>query len=485
MMETRNEIKQKVLSGLFWKFGERVTAQAISLGVSIVLARLLLPTDYGEVALVMVFINIANVFVCSGFGNALIQKKDADNLDFSSVFYINILISIIIYFLIYLLAPFVAEFYGMSILRPILRILGIRIIVAAVNSVQQAYIARNMLFKRFFWSTFFGTLVSGVVGVVMAYCGFGVWSLVIQYLVNVCMDTTVLWFTVKWRPKRVCSWKRVKVLISFGWKLLVSGLLDAGYNELRNLVIGKVYSSSDLAYYNQGDKYPKLIVVNINSSISSVLFPAMSHYQDNRECIKEMTRNSIRICSYIMWPVMCGLAVIAEPLVRMMLTEKWISCVPYLRIFCFSYGLWPVHTSNLQALNAMGRSDLFLKLEVVKKTIGILALVFSLYKGPLAIAWSLFLTGIISTFINAAPNRKLLKYSYKEQFVDLLPSFLLSLIMAFIIYPISFLKLPDLFLVALQMMIGLIFYLSGSFITKNPSFLYLTRLIKQKQCDFL
>lgn len=479
-MKNQNNNKQKVLSGLFWKFGERITAQTISMIVSIILARLLMPDDYGEVALVIVFINIANVFVSNGFGNALIQKKDADDLDFSSVFYINILISLVIYFVLFIMAPFISKFYNMPVLNPVLRILGIRIIIAAINSVQQAYVSKYMLFKKFFYSTLFGTLISGITGISMAYLGFGIWALVVQYLMNTCTDTVILWFTVGWKPKKVFSLKKVKILFSFGWKLLVSGLLDTGYNELRNLMIGKIYSSHDLAYYNQGDKYPKLIVVNINSSISSVLFPAMSQYQDNVQKIKDMTRKSIQVSSYIMWPLMFGLVLIAEPFVRLILTEKWLPCVPFIRIFCFSYGLWPIHTANLQALNAMGRSDLFLKLELVKKFIGITALIISLHRGPLAIAWSLFITGIISTFINSFPNRKILKYSYKEQIIDLMSPLLLSLVMVLIVYPVSFLKLPDLSVIILQIVTGTIIYIFISAITKNASFKYLTRLIKQK-----
>lgn len=471
--QENSNLNTKVITGLFWKFSERISAQLISLIVSIILARLLTPSDYGSVALVMVFISIANVFVSSGLGNALIQKKEVDYLDFSSVFYFNIAISLVIYCLLFITAPYVAAFYEMSVLSPVLRVLGIRIPVAAVNSVQQAYVSRNMLFKRFFWSTLFGTLVSGFVGLFMAYCGFGVWALVAQYLTNTCIDTLVLWFTVRWRPQLACSWKRAKKLISYGWKILVSGLLDTGYNELRSLIIGKVYTSSDLAFYNQGDKYPKLIVTNVNSSISSVLFPAISQYQNNKAKVKQMTRRAIQISSYLMWPLMLGLAAISEPLVRILLTDKWLPCVPYLRIFCITYGLWPIHTSNLQAINAIGRSDLFLKLEIIKKILGIGTLLISVYFGPIAIAWSLVITGLISTFINSAPNQGLLKYSYKEQLADILPSFLLAIVMAVMITPISLLSIPDWLKILTQVLMGGVIYILGSKLTRQPVFTYL------------
>ncbi len=480
-MDNSYHIKKKVFSGLFWKFGERITAQLISLIVSVILARILSPEDYGAVAIVMVFIALANVFVSSGFGNALIQKKEADNLDFSSVFYINILLSLFLYFILFFLSPIIAEFYDMPVLSPALRVLGIRIIVAAVNSVQQAYVSRNMLFKRFFWSTLFGTLLSGIVGIFMAYQGFGIWALVAQYLTNTCTDTIVLWITVRWRPDFKCSCERAKKLLAYGWKLLASGLLDTGYRQLRTLIIGKKYTSSDLAYYNQGDKYPNLIVVNINTSISSVLFPAMSQYQDNKEKVKQMTRRAIQVSSYIMWPLMFGLSVVAEPLIKIILTEKWLPCVPYLRIFCFTYGVWPVHTANLQAINALGRSDLFLKLEIIKKGIGIIALVISMQISPLAMAYSLIITDIISIFVNATPNTRLIQYHYLEQAKDLFLPLFLALFMAIIVYPISFLALPDIFIIVLQVVTGTVVYLGESLLFRYSAFYYLISFIKKKQ----
>lgn len=473
-------MKKKVIFGFFWRFSERIVAQSISLIVSIVLARLLLPEDYGAVALVMVFITIADVFVNNGLGNALIQKMDADDIDFSSVFYINIIIGIVLYLVLFLIAPLVAEFYHMPVLQPGLRVLAIRIPIASINSVQQAYVSRNMLFKRFFWSTLFGTMISGVVGIILAYHGAGVWALIAQYLTNTCIDTIVLWITVRWRPKLICSWKRAKKLISYGWKLLVSGLLDTGYRQLRTMIIGKLYTSSDLAYYNQGDKYPNLIVSNVNTAIGSVLFPAMSQYQNDREKVKQMTRRVIQVSSYVMWPLMIGLGVIAEPMVSVILTDKWLNCVPYLRIFCFTYGLWPIHTANLQAVNAMGRSDLFLKLEIMKKGIGLIALLISMRISPLAMAASLIVTDIIATFINTSPNLELLKYGYFEQLKDLLPSFAMAMGMAVIVYPISFLKISDIYIMILQIVTGGLIYLLESIIFRNPAFLYFKETIKNR-----
>lgn len=472
--------KESIISGLIWKFAERITAQAVSLLVSIVLARLLMPDDYGAVTMVMVFISLANVFVSNGLGSALIQKQDADELDFSSVFYINLVLGLALYVVLFLIAPYIALFYNMPVLSPVLRVLAIRIPVASINSVQQAYVSKNMLFKKFFWSTLFGTVLSGIVGIYMAYQNWGVWALVAQYLTNTCVDTIVLGITVSWRPILKCSWNRAQGLISYGWKLLFSGLLDTGYNELRSLIIGKVYSPSDLAYYNQGDKYPKLIVVNVNSSISSVLFPAMSLYQNDIKKVKEMTRRAVQVSSYLMWPLMIGLAVIAEPMVRIILTEKWLPCVPYLRVFCLSYGLWPIHTSNLQALNALGRSDLFLHLEIIKKFIGIVTLLIAIPMGPYAIAVSLLVVGIISTVVNGAPSTKLLKYSFREQFSDIMPSFVLSLLMGSLVLMITNFNLSDGIMIILQIVAGGAIYIIGSHLTKQKGYMFCMKFLQEK-----
>lgn len=471
---------KSVISNLIWKFSERICAQIVTLFVSIILARLLSPDDYGAIALVTVFITIANVFVTNGFGNALIQKMNADSLDFSSVFYVNFVFSLVLYGLLFLLSPYIARFYNMEILCPVMRILSIRIPIAAINSVQQAYVSRNMMFKKFFFSTLFGTLLSGILGCIMAYQGFGIWALVGQYLTNTTTDTIVLWFTVKWRPKLEFSFIRVKALLSYGWKLLLSGLLDNGYQQLRSLIIGKRYSSSDLAYYNQGQKYPELAVVNINASISSVLFPAISQNQDDITRVKSMTRRAIKVSSFIMWPLMFGLMIIANPLISIILTDKWLPCVPYLQIACFTYGFWPIHTANLEALKAIGRSDLFLKLEIVKKIIGIILLLISMNYGVMAIALSGIITTIISCFINAYPNTHILNYKYLEQFSDILPNMFTSIFMGVLIYPFKYIITSKFFLIICQVSIGTMIFILLSIIFKLEPFHYILNMIKTR-----
>lgn len=471
----------KVFSNFIWRFAERCGAQLVTFIVSIVLARILTPSDYGTIALVTVFTTILQVFIDSGLSTALIQKKDADDLDFSSVFYFNFVICIILYLIMFVSAPFIADFYKDSSLVSIVRVISLTLVISGVKGVQQSYVSRHMLFKRFFFSTLGGTIFSAVLGILMAYAGFGVWAIVFQQLSNNAIDTLILWITVKWRPIKKFSWSRLKNLLSFGWKMLASSLLDTVYNNLRNMIIGKLYTSADLAFYNQGDKFPKLIVTNINTSIDSVLLPTMSNEQDNHVRVKDMTRRAIKISTYIMAPLMIGLAFCAKPIVQIVLTDKWLPCVPYLQIFCISYLFWPIHTANLNAIKAMGRSDLFLKLEVIKKFIGMILLLITMNISVMAMAYSLLISGLISQVINSWPNRYLLKYSYIDQIKDILPNIVMALIMGGFVYFISYLNLPILVSLVVQILSGGIIYLILSILTKNDSFIYLINILKSRK----
>ena len=468
----------KTISNFIWRFAERCGAQLVTFLVSIVLARILAPEDYGTIALVTVFTTILQVFVDSGLGTALIQKKDADDLDFSSVFYFNIIVCVILYGVMFIVAPLIAEFYGDMSLTLVVRIISLTIVISGVKGIQQAYVSRYMLFKRFFFSTLGGTIFSAFLGIGMAYAGFGVWALVVQQLSNAAIDTLILWLTVKWRPKWMFSWKRLMHLLSFGWKLLVSALLDTVYNNLRNLIIGKIYSASDLAYYNQGDKFPKVIVTNINTSIDSVLLPSMSSVQDDHERVKRMTRRAIKTSTYIMAPLMMGLAFCATPIVQLILTDKWLPCVPYLRIFCFTYMFWPIHTANLNAINALGRSDLFLKLEIIKKIMGMTLLLCTMKISVMAMAYSLIVSSILSQIINSWPNRRLLHYGYAEQLKDILPAIILAVIMGFLVSLVQLFGLNPAITLLIEVPVGALIYILGSVILRLESFEYLLNMIK-------
>jgi teichuronic acid exporter len=470
--------KAQVLSSLLWKLMERGGTQGIQFIVQIVLARLLLPEDYGIIALVLVFIAIANVFVQSGLNTSLIQKKEADEIDFSSVFYVSLLIAGLFYIILFLTVPFIAEFYNKQQLIPVLRVLAVTLFFGAFNSIQNAIIARNMQFKKLFFSSTGAILISGIVGIYMACAGYGVWALVGQQIINQLSISLILWFTVKWRPRLIFSHRRVKELFSFGWKLLVSSLIYTIYIDLRSLVIGKMFEAEILGLYNRGQQFPAVLVSNIDGSIQSVMFPVLASQQDSRPRVKDMMRRAIVTSSFVTFPMMVGLAVTAEPLVKLLLTDKWLPCVPFLQIFCASHALMPIHTANLQAINALGRSDIFLKLEIIKIIVGLSVLGITVFYGVYAIALGAVLSGIISTFINAYPNKKLLGYSYKDQCNDIMPSLLLSLVMGVVVYNFKLLGLSALITLIIQVCGGVILYVGLAWIFKLECFSYLLNTLK-------
>lgn len=475
--------KNDLLNNFSWKFAERIAAQSVTVIVSIILARMLTPKDYGIIAIVTIFITFANVFVSDGFGSALIQRKEIDALDYSSVLYFNFAFSIVLYAILFFCAPLIALFYGegYEILTPVFRVLGVRIIVSAVNSVQQAYVSRKMIFKKFFWSTLIGTILSAIVGIVMAYNDFGVWALVGQYLTNTTVGTVALALSLRKKPILAFSFKRLKGMVGYGSKILGTSLLITGYQEIRALIIGKVYSSEDLAYYDKGRQFPNLVVTNINTSIGAVLFPKMAQDQDDKTRIREITRKSIRFSSYLMCPLMLGLAAVAEPFVKIVLTEKWLPCVTLLQIFCVVYFFQPIHTANMQAIKAIGRSDIYLKLEIIKKIIELVVLLIVMWISVGAIVVSMAILTMAFTFVNAYPNKKLLNYSFRQQMADILPSVCMSLIMATIVYFFGRIPLNAYISFGIQIILGITMYLVLSLITKNSELKYLISLIKRKR----
>lgn len=477
-MTDSNNLKKKTIFGFFWRFAERCGAQGVSFVVSIVLARILEPDVYGTIALVTVFTSILSVFVDSGMGVALVQKKDADDLDFSTVFYFNIVMCIVIYIILFLFAPFIARFYNDEQLTAVVRVLSISILLSGVKNIQQAYVSKNMLFKRFFFSTLGGTIFSAVLGIFLAYKGAGVWALIAQNLSNSAIDLLILWMTVKWRPKFMFSFGRLKQLFLFGWKLLLSGIIDTVYNQLRSLVIGKKYSSADLAFYNKGKTFPYTIIGNINNSIDSVLFPSMSQVQDDPYVVKNMTRRSIKISTYVMAPLFMGIAACSKSIISIVLTDKWLPCVPYMIIFCITYMFYPIHTANLNAIKAMGRSDLFLRLEIIKKIMGISAVIITMNISVMAMAYSLLVISVLSQIINSWPNKKLMNYSYLEQLKDILPGILLAVFMFVCVWLVTLLNLPNIVTLIIQVPLGGVIFIGLSALFKLESFTYCFNTIK-------
>jgi len=337
-----------------------------------------------------------------------------------------------------------------------------------------------MIFKKFFISTMLGTSISAIVGIIMAYSGYGVWALVTQYLVNTSVNTFVLCISLHIKPQFVFSFKSIKELLPFGVKVLGTGLLITGYQDIQAIIIGKKYSTSDLAFYDKSRQFPSLIIGNISTSLSAVLFPKMANEQDDKKSIKNTMRNSICFCSYCMAPMMLGLAAVAEPFICLLLTEKWMSCVPLLRLFCVVYLFYPIHSANMQVIKAMGKSDVYLRIEVIKKMIEILVLLITMRYGVSTMVGGMAVCATVFTFINSFPNAKLIKYGFREQMKDILPRIMMALIMAAIVYLIGFTHINNLLKISIQIVVGVSIYIILSIVTHNPEWRYIVSFLKNK-----
>ena len=471
---------QKAASSFLFKLIESLGAQGISFVVSVVLARLLTPDDYGVLSMLTVFIAVSQVFVQSGLNTALIQKKRVDEADLSSVFFVSLGIAVGLYALLFCLSPVIAAYFHMAALQKTLRVLALVLLPGALVSVQNAVVARQMAFRKLMLCSLIATAFSGVVGVTMALKGLGYWALVGQQLANQLCLAAALGVALKWRPAMRFSFERVKGLVHFGWKLLLSSLLDTGYQNLRTAVIGKQFSEQTLGFYNRGKQFPELVMNAVNGSIQSVMLPVLSESQDDIFRMKQMMRRSVMVSSFLVLPLMAGLAAVAKPLVSLLLTEKWLSCVPFLQICCIDFAFYPIHTANLQAINAMGRSDVFLKLELIKKSYGlvILAITALCFHSVLAIAWGAVISTLLSAVVNAAPNRKFLHYGYLEQMKDILPPLGLAIGMFLCVSAVELLGLSLPVTLLIQVLLGIAVYAGLALLLRLEALTYLLDLLK-------
>lgn len=475
MMEVNRSI---VISSLFWKFFERFSTQIVSFVVTILLARLLLPEEYGAVALISIFINICNVIIDGGLNTALIQKNKADNTDFSTIFYFSIFISIVLYITLFIFAPFVSAFYNKPILNNVIRVLGLNLIFYAVNSIQRAYVSKHMLFKKLLYSSFVSVILSGILGVYLAYRGYGIWALVGQSLSSSLVTCIVMWFTIKWRPIFFFSIKRFISLFDYGWKIFLANFITIVFVEIRKLFIGKLYSPSSLAYYEKGEFLPNLVMTNIFTSIQTILLPTLSGVQDDNLRVKSMMRRATKMSCFVIYPITAGMIVVADSLVNFLLGSNWMGAVPFIQIMCIANFFRPITIANWEAIKALGHSGITLKLEIIKKIVDITILLISINIGVFAIAWGVVLFNSICVFINLAPNIRLLNYKIKEQVLDALPTLFISILMGGIIHCISFMEISDLATLVIQIMLGCLSYCTLCFIFKEESFLYILQLVK-------
>lgn len=476
--------KNRVTSGLFWTFSERITAQLVSTIVMIILARILDPEHYGIISIVTVFISVCNIFVTSGFGSSVVQKKEVTETDFNTAFLLSFGISVILYCIVFFGAPYVASFYEINELTWVIRVMGLRLPLAAFNSIQHAYIQREMKFKKFFIATLFGTIISAIVGITFAKLGFGVWSLVAQYLTNTTIDSIALLFVSQWRPKLEYSREKAKYIFSFGWKVLLTNLVFTLENDIRSLIIGKVFGKSDLAYYDQGKKYPSLLVTNLNSSISKVMLPTYSRKQDDEEILKGLLRKTIRIGIYLLTPLLIGFALVSKNFVIVVLTDKWLPAVPYIQLFCVSYLTRPLESSCHQALLAIGKSDLVLRVMIVVNVFALITVIVAVFvfKSVFLIAVGSVLSSIVSLLSFMQILKKQIKYTVKEQFNDLAPTFMITIIMGILVCLIDFIGLKPLYGLILQIGIGACSYIILSKLFKIKQFYELKdKIISRKE----
>ena len=416
-------LKTKVANGAVWTLLEKLSTQIVSFVVGMVLARLLTPNDYGTVALTGIFFAVAGVLVDGGFGDALIQKKDADDLDFNSVFYLNLLLSVVAYLVLFFAAPWIAKFYDTPVLTPIVRVSAICFIFNAVNAIQNAELVKKMLFNLSFRISLITCVASAVCGITLACLGYGVWALVWTSLFGGAVGVAVRWFIIAWRPKFMFSCARLKPLFSYGWKMAVSGLLDATFANLNGLLIGRFYAKSDLAFVNKSNALPSLAMNQINDTLGRVSFPALVLMQDDKKRLRDSMRRMMRCSTFLVFPLMVGIAVCSHSILRLLFGSQWTPAAPYMMLACFTFALWPFHTINLKGIQAMGRSDVFLVLEVIKKTLALVVIVYAFRLGVLAwMAISAFALGPLSVIINAWPNRKLLDYTLGMQLMDVFPT---------------------------------------------------------------
>ncbi len=450
--ESLGSLKSRTISSLAWKLFERAGSSIVQLVVQIVMARLLAPEQFGSLAIILVFVNLGNAIVQSGFGSALVQASEANEDDFTTAFWMCFALSFVMYVGLFFGAPSIEEFFNTPGLTAPLRVLSLVLFINSYYAVQTAYITRELLFRKLFVSTMASVVASGIVGVLLAWSGFGLWALVIQQLVYQGVNCGVLNYLVPWRPRAFFSLSKARELFSFGWKLLASSILETCYQSVSDLIIGRWFSAVQLGYVVQGKRYPQALGTMLDGTIQPVMFSAASRVQDDVSAVKRLVRRALKTSTYVILPCTTLFALVALPFVRLLLGEQWVPCVLFLQIYCLTFALLPIHTSNLQALNAMGRSDLFLKLEIIKKTYGFALLVISavLLQDINMLVGSYFISGLISTFVNAHPNKRIIGYSYSEQIRDIIPSLALTLVSAAIAWLLCLFNLPDIVLIVLQ-----------------------------------
>lgn len=465
---------------MFWSSVERFSVQGIQFLVMIIMARLLTPKDYGLVGMVAIFIAVAQSLVDSGFSQALIRKQNRTETDNSTVFYFNIVVGVLLYFILFAIAPWVADFYDTPELTALMRVVCLSVVFNSFVVVQRALLTVNIDFKTQAKASLTAAIVSGVVGIGMAYSGFSYWAIVAQQLVNLGLNTLLLWIFAHWRPRWTYSWNSFRELFTFGSKLMASGLLDVVYRNMYLLVIGKVFTASSLGYYTRASQFAEFPSSNLTSIMQRVTYPVLCQIQNDDERLALIYRRFLRVSAFLIFPLLAGLSAMAEPFILLLLKEQWLFASTLLQIICFGMMWYPIHAINLNLLQVKGRSDLFLKLEVIKKIMAIIILCITVPMGLIAMCVGQIFSSIICLIINTHYTGKLIQVGFLRQMQDLLPTLVLSVTMwGVVFFTISFLTGSFLQLI-IGIVVGIIYYIVLAFLFRFPELKELLSIIRRK-----
>ena len=476
-----SSLKDKTVKGVIWSSIDRFSAQGIQFVFSILIARLLVPEDYGVIAMLNIFLAVSQTFIDSGFSTALIRKVDRTETDFSTVFYFNIAVAVIFYIVLFFSAPTIANFYNTPLLESITKIVALNLIIGSLSGIHNAKLSIAIDFKSRAKVSIISTLLTGAVGLWMAYSGYGVWALVVQSLFSGIIRTVMLWMTVKWHPQLVFSWKSFKELFSFGSKLLTSNMISTLYENLYTIVIGKKFSSVDLGYYSRASGLAEFPSSNITGVLQGVTFPVLSSIQNDEDRLADAHKHFIRISAFVVFPLMVGLAAVADPFIKILLTDKWDGAILLLQIICFAMMWYPVHAINLNILQVKGRSDYYLKLEVIKKLQGIIILLITIPLGIIGMCAGRVISSIISLVWNTYYTKKLINYGFVNQMKDLLHIIVHSLVMGFIVLLVMYF-MPTIWVkLIVGVLSGMVYYIFGAYVMRFPEMDELLTILKFKR----
>ncbi len=473
----QESLKNKTIKGVGWSAADALLGQGVTFIVGLVLARLLSPDEYGLIGICLIFTTVLNGIVDSGFSNALIRKKEVTDEDYNTMFTTNMAISIVLYVLLFISAPLVSDFFHRIELTALVRVTGLILFFNALSITQVTILTKNIDFKTKTKASLVSAIISGVIGIAMAFMGYGVWSLVAQQLSKQLLYTLCLWVLSKWWPKFTFYKDSFKYMWGFGWKLLASGILNNVWNQLYQVVIGRCYTSSTLGHYTRANEYASIFSSNLTLIVQRVSYPVLAEIQDDKERMVQGYRKVIKITMFVTAVCMISLGAVSEPLIYTLIGTKWQEAATYLPLICISMSLYPLHAINLNILQVLGRSDIFLYLEILKKIVGIVPIVIGIFCGIYYMLLTSILTGVISLYLNTWYTGKTLNYSFWKQLRDIAPSYFTALVIAVAVYFLKYLSLPYYVVLMLQIIVGLVACITISEIFKFDEYKELKTIV--------